>query len=84
MVNREPHSTNDATGKARVLAVLRRHAVVSSWTLTMESRVLNTTGRISDLRDDGFDIRAERVTVEGKPVWLYRLVDKPVQLVANL
>lgn len=78
-------STNDATGKARVLAVLRNHPVVSSWQLTMESHVLNTTGRISDLRDDGFDIRATRIVVEGRPIWQYRLVPAPPeQLVAQL
>ncbi len=79
-------TTNDATGKMKVLAVLRRYQWVSSWQLTMESRVLNTTGRISDLRDDGYDIRAERITVEGKPIWRYRLLgEKSIeQLVAGL
>lgn len=72
-------STKDATGKARVLAVLQRHRSVTSWQLTMESQVLNTTGRISDLRDDGFDIRAERVTVDGRPIWRYRLVDHRIE-----
>lgn len=72
-------STNDPIGKARVLAVLRRFPTVTSWELTMQSHVLNTTGRISDLRDDGYDIRAERITVDGKPIWRYRLVDPAVE-----
>ena len=72
------------TGKSKVLAVLRRHGVVSSWALMQESRTINVTGRVSDLRDDGYDIRAERVTVEGRPVWVYSLHERPVQLAVGL
>ncbi len=77
-------STNDATQKARIIAALRAHpAGMTTWDLTMETRVLNLTGRISDLRDDGYLIEAVRVPVK-RSVFRYRLIEQPVQIEAGL
>jgi len=63
---------------ARLLAYLRANPGVSSLEITQALRLVNVTGRISDLRAQGHIIDAVRVG----GVFRYRVVMEPTQLEA--
>ena len=54
----------------RLLAYLRSHQEVTSLGIVLDLRIINTTGRISDLRAQGHDIVGTR---DEGGVWYYRL-----------
>ena len=57
---------------ARLLALLRSEPSVSSLDIVLRLNILNTTGRVSDLRAEGFDVQAKR---DSGGVWRYRLIE---------
>jgi hypothetical protein len=61
----------------RLLAYLRERGEVTSLGIVLDLRILNTTGRISDLRAQGYDIVGTR---DQAGVWYYRLREAPSQL----
>jgi hypothetical protein len=65
------------TQSERLLAFLRLNPGASSLEITVALRLVNVTGRISDLRAEGYVIDAWRATDR---VWRYRVVEAPVQL----
>lgn len=54
----------------RLLAYLRDRGEVTSLGIVLDLRIINTTGRISDLRAQGHDIIGTR---DSAGVWFYRL-----------
>lgn len=67
--------------QTRLLDYLREHPGCSSLDIVRDLRILNTTGRISDLRGEGHTVAAWRDT-DG--IWRFRLVEAPVQLAVGL
>lgn len=63
----------------RLLAYLRSRPGASSLEIVQDLRIVNTTGRISDLRAAGHTIEATR---DRWGVYRFTLVEKPVQLAA--
>ena len=64
------------TQSDRLLAYLRANPGASSLEIVRDLLIINTTGRISDLRARGIDVRAVRV--DG--VYRYAIHEDPVQL----
>jgi Helix-turn-helix domain len=60
----------------RLYAYLRTHPGASSLDIVRDCGIVNTTGRISELRQAGHPVLVERV--DG--VYRYRLLKEPVQL----
>lgn len=60
----------------RVVEYLRDNPGASSLDIIRDLAILNTTGRISDARAEGYQIDAWRAR-DG--VWRFRLVEAPVQ-----
>lgn len=67
------------TQAERLLAYLREHPDCSSLEITRDLLIVNVTGRISDLRADGYVIDAGR---DRRGVFRYHLSTAPVQLAA--
>lgn len=67
------------TQTERLLDYLRANPGCSSMDIVRDLSIVNTTGRISDLRKEGHDIVATR---DRRGVYRFRLVSKPVQLAA--
>jgi len=65
------------TQPTRLLAYLKEHPGASSLEIVRDLAIVNTTGRISDLRDAGYRIDKER---DQRGVWRYHLVTTPSQL----
>lgn len=65
----------------RLLDYLRDNPGCSSLDIIRDLSILNTTGRISDLRAAGFTIDTWRSKAG---VWRYRLIEAPVQMAAGL
>lgn len=68
------------TQKGRLLHYLRTHAGCSSLDIIRDLLIVNTTGRLSDLRAEGHVIRAVRF--DG--VFRYWIIEAPVQLAVGL
>lgn len=62
----------------RLVRYLRSHPEATSLDITLACGIVNVTGRVSDARKAGVDIRCER-RFDGRQA--YRVVDKPVQTV---
>lgn len=60
----------EVTQCERLLAYLRSNREVTSLGIVLDLRIINTTGRISDLRAQGHDIVGTR---DENGVWFYRL-----------
>lgn len=66
------------TQTARLIAYVREHPGASSFEVTLACRIVNVTGRVSDARASGVDIRATR---DEDGVFRYRIVEpEPVQV----
>jgi hypothetical protein len=52
--------SGEATQKERLVEFLRSHPGATSLEITLACRIVNVTGRVSDARADGLDIRCER------------------------
>ena len=65
------------TQTARLIEYLRTHPEASSLEITLACEIVNVTGRISDARAQGMDIKCERRS-DGRQG--YRLVEKPIQM----
>jgi len=63
----------------RLLAYLRTHPGASSLEITLALRIVNVTGRVSDLRAQGHVIHAWRAE---SGTWRYAVLEQPVQLEA--
>ena len=61
----------------RLLAFLRANPGASSLEVTLGTRIVNVTGRVSDLRAAGYTVLCIR-DLEG--VRRYRVVERPTQL----
>lgn len=62
---------------ARLLRFLREHPGASSLEITMALRIINVTGRVSDLREAGYTVLCIR---DRQGVARYRIVERPTQL----
>lgn len=69
------------TQTQRLLAYLRANPGASSLEVTLATRIINVTGRVSDLRAEGYIVACER---DKAGVARYRLIEQPVQLVVGL
>ena len=66
------------TQTERLVEYLREHPEATSLEITMACGIVNVTGRVSDARAAGFDVRCERRS-DGRQG--YRLVEpEPVQV----
>jgi hypothetical protein len=62
----------------RLIAYVRANPGASSLEITVACRIVNVTGRVSDARASGIDIRATR---DGDGIFRYRVVEpEPVQV----
>ena len=68
------------TQTERLLNYLRSRPGCSSLEIVQDLRIINTTGRISDLRKAGHVIEAQR---DKRGVYRFWLVEKPVQMAAG-
>lgn len=60
------------TQAQKLLALLRSEPGVSSLEVTLKAQIVNVTGRVSDLRAEGYDIVARR---DREGVYRYRLIE---------
>lgn len=65
------------TQAQRLLAYLRANPGASSLEVTLGTRIVNVTGRVSDLRAQGYTVLCIR---DREGVARYRVVEKPAQL----
>jgi len=68
----KPHSQG-----SRLLRYLREHPGASSLEITLALRIVNVTGRVSDLRAEGYDVKCAK---DDEGVARYRVVEQPTQL----
>lgn len=61
------------TQTEKLLALLQTEPSVSSLEVTLRAGIVNVTGRVSDLRDKGIDVRAHR---DRDGIWRYSLPDE--------
>lgn len=64
----------------RLHEYLRTHPNSSSLDIVRDLSILNTTGRISDLRAQGIEVDSYR---DKWGVWRYRIVEQPTQFAAG-
>jgi len=67
------------TQAGRLLAYLRANPGTSSLEITLALRIVNVTGRVSDLRAAGYNVLAWRAE---SGIWRYAVIEKPEQLAA--
>ena len=59
----------------RVLAVLRAAArELSTRDILIEAEVCAVNSCVAELRENGYDIACRQVVIDGRRLWLYRLV----------
>ena len=70
------HPPKPGTQPARLLEFLRAHPLATSLEITLALSLVNVTGRVSDLRAFGYDVRCERRSDNRDG---YRVVESPEQ-----
>ena len=73
-------TTGGVTQTARLVEYLRTHPEATSLDITLACGIVNVTGRVSDARAEGIDIRCIR-RFDGRLG--YRVVEQPFQFVCG-